>query len=92
MVTALFLLKARFIWWPLHPIGFILATGISQNWMREWNAFLGAWIVKYIVLRVGGSKAHNDYVMPFVCGGIAGYAFANLVAYIIGTVRFFIPF
>jgi len=92
LVTALFLLKARFIWWPLHPIGFILATGISQNWMREWNAFLGAWVVKFLVLRIGGSKAHNEYAMPFVCGGIAGYAFANLVAYVIGTVRFFFPF
>jgi len=92
LVTVLFQLKARFVWWPLHPIGFILATGISPNWMREWDAFLGAWIVKYIVLRVGGSKVHNDYAMPLVCGGIAGFAFSNLLAYIIGTVRFFVPF
>jgi hypothetical protein len=92
IVMVLFLLRARFIWWPLHPVGFILATGVAPNWMREWNAFLGAWIAKFLTLRIGGSKAYEEYGIPFVSGGIAGYALANLIAYLIGTVRFFIPF
>jgi hypothetical protein len=92
IIMVLFILRTRFLWWPLHPVGFILATAISPNWMREWNAFLEAWIAKFITLRVGGSKAYEEYGVPFACGGIAGYAFSNLLAYIIGTVRFFIPF
>jgi hypothetical protein len=60
--------------------------------MREWDAFLGAWIAKFLTLRIGGSKAYEEYGVPFVSGGIAGYALANLIAYLVGTVRFFIPF
>ncbi|MBS7612964.1 hypothetical protein KEJ48_01765 [Candidatus Bathyarchaeota archaeon] len=92
IIMALFALRTRFLWWPLHPVGFILATAISPNWMREWNAFLEAWIAKFITLRIGGSKAYEEYGVPFACGGIAGYALSNLIAYLVGTVRFFIPF
>lgn len=92
ITVILSLLNARFLWWPLHPVGFILATGVAPNWMREWNAMLGAWIAKFLTLRIGGSKAYEEYGIPFVSGGIAGYALANLIAYLIGTVRFFIPF
>jgi hypothetical protein len=93
ITMALFLLRTRFLWWPLHPIGFVIATAtFPLGGMGEWNAFLGAWIAKFLTLRIGGSKAYEEYGIPFVSGGIAGYALANLIAYLIGTVKFFIPF
>jgi len=92
ITVILSLLNARFLWWPLHPIGFVIATSMGFNMMREWDAMLGAWIAKSLTLRIGGSKAYEEYGIPFVSGGIAGYALANLIAYLIGTVKFFIPF
>ncbi|RLI28315.1 hypothetical protein DRO58_02415, partial [Candidatus Bathyarchaeota archaeon] len=74
ITVILSLLNARFIWWPLHPIGFVIATSMGFNMMREWNAMLGAWIAKFLTLRVGGSRAYEEYGVPFVSGGIAGYA------------------
>ncbi|MEM1570084.1 MAG: DUF6784 domain-containing protein [Candidatus Bathyarchaeia archaeon] len=92
ITMVLFLLRARFLWWPIHPVGFIIATSIAPNHMKEWTTFLAAWIAKLLTLRMGGSKAYEKYAIPFVSGGVAGYALANLIAYLIGTVRFFIPF
>jgi hypothetical protein len=92
IVVGLFLLKARYVWWPLHPVGFILATGPGTTFMREWDAFLGAWIAKYLTLRIGGSKIYSEYGIPFVGGGLAGIVIAYVSAYLLGVVKFFIPF
>jgi len=92
IVAALSLIRTRFIWWPLHPIGFLLATGPANFWLREWNAFLEAWIAKYLTIRIGGSKLYEEYGIPFVGGGVAGIVVAYIVAYLIGIAKFFIPF
>jgi hypothetical protein len=92
IVVILSLLHTRFVWWPINPVGFILATSVATTWMREWNAFVGAWVAKAITLRVGGSKAYSNYGIPVASGIIAGIVFASLIAYIIGIVKFFIPF
>lgn len=92
IVVGLSLLKARYVWWPMHPIGFILATGPATTWMREWDAFLGAWIAKYLTIKVGGSKVYAEYGVRFVSGGLAGIVIAYVTAYLLGVVKFFIPF
>ncbi len=92
IVTVLSLLHSRFVWWPIHPVGFLLATAVAPTWMREWNAFVGAWIFKAVTLRVGGSKAYNNYGVPIAAGIVGGIVFASLIAYIIGIVKFFVPF
>jgi len=43
-------------------------------------------------LRVGGSKAYNNYGVPIAAGIVGGIVFASLIAYIIGIVKFFVPF
>ncbi len=86
------LLRAKFLWWPLHPVGFIIATSIAPNHMKEWTTFMLAWIVKWLTLRIGGSRAYGEIGVPLVSGGVAGYALSNLIAYVIGTVKFFVPF
>jgi hypothetical protein len=92
IVTALSLLHARFVWWPIHPVGFILATSTTTMYMFEWNAFVGAWIAKALTLRVGGSKAYGNYGVPVVAGIIGGIVTASFIAYILGMIRFFVPF
>lgn len=92
IVTALSLLHARFVWWPIHPVGFILATAVAPTWMREWNAFVIAWVAKALTLRIGGSKAYGNYGVPIASGIIGGIILTSFIAYIIGIVKFFIPF
>lgn len=92
IVVALSLLKARYIWWPMNPVGFILATGPATTWMREWNAFLGAWIGKYLTLKIGGSKLYSEYGIPFVAGGLAGIVITYVMACMLGVMKFFVPF
>jgi hypothetical protein len=92
ITVALSLLRARFIWWPLDPIGFVIATSLHGGGKGDWAAFVGAWVAKTIVLRVGGSKLYEGYGVPIVGGFMGGVVIANLIGVTTGTIRFFIPF
>jgi len=92
ITVALSLLRARFVWMPLHPLGFAMATSVGIAWWGSWNAFVFAWVAKYLTLKVGGSKLYENYGIPIVSGFLAGLALVNVLAHPIGVVRFFYPF
>jgi hypothetical protein len=92
IVVALSLLRARFVWWPLDPLGFVIATSQSGAHMAVWSAFMVAWVLKTIVLRTGGSKLYENYGVPVVGGFMGGVVTANLIGITAGSIRFFYPF
>ena len=47
-------LRQRFLWWPLHPIGFPIMTSWLIDWM--WFSVFFAWLIKIVVLRYGGAE------------------------------------
>ncbi len=85
-------LRARFIWFPFEPIGFIIAASWSGMWQEIWSVFLAAWIIKTIVLKIGGSPLYENYIVPGVGGFIGGVAFVTMIGVVVGVVRFFVPF
>ena len=62
-------LRYHFIWWPLHPAGYILAVSGSVG--DYWFAILVASTIKWLVLRHGGARAYRRSV-PFFLGLILG--------------------
>ena len=58
-----------FAWWPFHPVGFVFSTnyGIARSWL---GIFLG-WLIKWVVLKVGGMRLYRE-CMPFFVGLILG--------------------
>ena len=71
----LLLLLARhfWLWWPLHPIGFPIAT----TWVagQIWCSVFLVWVFKSLVLKLGGPSAYRR-IQPFFLGLILG----NIVA------------
>jgi len=61
----------RWFWWPLHPIGFVVAPGFitGQIWL---SAFV-AWTLKSVILRQGGPGLFVK-LRPFFLGLILGEA------------------
>jgi len=46
-------LRQRFLWWPLHPIGFPIMASWLVDWM--WFSVFFAWLIKIIILKYGGA-------------------------------------
>jgi hypothetical protein len=69
VTLALGFLRQNVLWWPFHPIGYVLAhTGTGFSF---WSHYLIAWAAKSLVLRYGGMGMYRKSI-PFVIGIILG--------------------
>jgi len=62
-------MRMRFVWWPFHPAGYALAISYAMDYF--WFAFFVSWLIKFILLRMGGLKTHRK-AAPFFLGLILG--------------------
>lgn len=63
------MLRLRFIWWALHPLGYPLAG--YYHFERLWFPFFIAWLLKWLCLRHGGIKTYRR-LLPFFLGMVLG--------------------
>ncbi len=63
------MLRLRFLWWPLHPVGYILSNSVPLAYGLF--PFFIAWIVKFLVMRYGGLRLYRT-TLPFATGLIVG--------------------
>lgn len=69
VVLALSQLRLAFVWWPFHPIGYVLSGTPSMEYM--WCPFLIGWLIKLVTLRYGGIRLYRQ-ALPFFLGLILG--------------------
>jgi len=85
-------LHAKYLWFPLEPVGFLLITDGHALLEGLWTVITVAWVIKLIILRVGGSKLYEEVGVPAAIGFIAGAVLVFFIGSIVLAVRFFIPF
>lgn len=74
LVVALAWLRARYAWFPFHPLGYCIGNELRWHWLP----FLVAWAIKLVVLRHGGLKLYRR-TLPFFLGLVLGdYTAAGL--------------
>lgn len=61
--------RARFLWWPFHPIGYVLSGTFTLEWL--WCALFVGWLAKALILRYGGLTLYR-LALPFFIGLILG--------------------
>jgi hypothetical protein len=67
--VALMILRTRFLWWHLHPVGYAVSSFFIGNVL--WFPVLISSSIKWIVLKYGGIKRYRQAV-PFFIGLILG--------------------
>jgi hypothetical protein len=73
---ALSALRLRFLWWPLHPVGYLVANVWGSQWW--WGPLFVAWLLKSLVIRYGGLRLYQKTV-PLAIGVIVGNQFTDTV-------------
>ena len=68
-------MRQRYLWWPIHPIGFPIG-GNHQFMNPLWFSVFLAWAVKKLVLRFGGAGTYRRSQVFFL-GLIAGQVLSN---------------
>ncbi len=69
VMVLLTFLRYRFLWWPLHPLGFTVASTLPINW-TAFSIFI-AWAAKWLIIRFGGVSLYRA-ARPFFFGLIVG--------------------
>lgn len=59
-------LRSTFMWFPLHPLGYVLATTYFAR--GAWCLAFIAWLTRIIVLRIGGAHSIRKGLVPFCIG------------------------
>jgi len=62
-------MRTQFLWWSLHPAGYAVS---STYGMRDyWSIFVFVWLIKWLILKIGGIKTHQR-LLPIFYGLIIG--------------------
>lgn len=80
-VYGMMLARSHFLWFPLHPIGYLVAFGYGIS--KLWLSFFIGWAVKILIVRFGGTNTYIG-VRPFMIGLILGNAAAMVLWMLLG--------
>ena len=69
MAILLGMMRLRFWWWPLHPIGYIAANCWGMHWY--WMPLFVGWLWKTLTIRYGGLRLYRRTV-PLAIGLFMG--------------------
>jgi hypothetical protein len=62
-------MRHRFLWWPFHPIGYVLAY--SSETRRAWFPFFVGWLCKVVITRYGSGRTYQS-LRPLFLGLVLG--------------------
>jgi hypothetical protein len=62
-------MRAGFLWWPFHPIGYMVSGSFGV--FRLWLPIFVTWLIKGTLLRYGGLRAYRR-ALPFFIGLVLG--------------------
>jgi hypothetical protein len=89
MVMFLAQMRTRFVGWPFHPAGYLVAG--SFGLMRLWLPVFLTWMVKSLVLRYGGLQGYRT-ALPFFIGLVLGEFSAGFIRTILdGALGLYLP-
>lgn len=64
LTYAMMAMRARFAWFPFHPIGYLMAPTYPANMF--WFSFFLGWLAKSLITRFGGSSAYRRTIPLFL--------------------------
>lgn len=76
VVFVLSAMRLKFWWWPLHPVGYLVANVWGSQWW--WCPLFIGWVLKTLVVRYGGLRLYQRTV-PMAVGMIVG----NMLSYVV---------
>ena len=77
IVTGMTIARYYLSWWPLSPIGFVVAAGGPVR--NSFFPVLLVWILKSILIRTGGVRLYQA-VQPLMIGILVGYVLGAAIA------------
>lgn len=89
ITVLLAILRAKFLWWPIHPAGWVVASSFAL--MRLWLPLSITWLIKTLILRYSGLQGYRR-AFPFFLGLVIGdFTFGFLRTLLDLTFHLYLP-
>ena len=69
IVLSFTVMRMRFVWWPIHPVAYLIANSWTMSWI--WFSIFVGWAVKWVLLKYSGLHSYRR-AFPFFLGLILG--------------------
>lgn len=76
------ILRSVFTWFPLHPLGYVIALTWFGRTM--WLTCFVAWVIRLLVLKIGGAHSIRKGLVPFSVGMFIACITSTLIFDLIG--------
>lgn len=86
VVGLLTIARSRFLWFPLHPLGYLVAPGYPIT--RLWFSFFLGWLIKTLIMRFGGGDTYvrvRPFMIGLILGNLCAMVFWMLIGFFKGT-------
>lgn len=81
IVAALSWLRLNFVWWPVHPLGFVMATSWAS--LNLWFSLFLGWFLKLLTIRYTGLRGYVRF-RPLFMGVVLGDVLGAVLWIIVG--------
>jgi hypothetical protein len=81
IVACLAWLRLNFVWWPVHPLGFVMATSWAS--LNLWFSLFLGWLFKLVTIRYTGLRGYVQF-RPLFLGIIMGDVLGAVLWQIVG--------
>jgi hypothetical protein len=75
-------LRMKFMWFPFHPIGYVLASSYFMK--GAWFVLFLAWLARLVLFRLGGAHVIRRGLVPFCVGMFLGCVASIVVFDVVG--------
>lgn len=82
VVLALTFARSRYLWFPLHPLGYVLAPAFPLS--QLWFSFFVGWLVKSLMMKYGGGDGYaklRPFMIGLILGNLSGMIFWMFVGF-----------
>jgi hypothetical protein len=79
VMLGLIALHSHFLWWPVSPVGFVIASAWSTDYWIWFNVLIG-WLISTAVRRYGGLRLYRVLRPAFIGLVIGGYVSEGILA------------
>lgn len=69
-------MRTRFLWWPFHPLGYVIAN--DWGMFNLWSCLLVSYLAKMLILKHGGLKTYRKSIPFFLGLALGDYALGSI--------------
>ena len=80
----LYFLRHRYLWWPFHPIGYVMTSATYGGLADFWFSVFIGWAIKFVIVGLFGLGVHRR-AAPFFLGLVLGDYVATAGWSLVGT-------